>query len=257
MASSLAKIRAGSSSRRAPSCLKHDSKDSTHRYCPFYLCVPLATLSSMLVVEICIVVALIILNGLLAMSELAIVSSRPARLRRMVDMNVTGSRRALSLASDPGKFLSTVQIGITLVGVLSGAFSGATIGLRLASWLMGFGMSAGVADVIGIGAVVAVITYASLIIGELVPKQIALLNPEAVAVRVAPAMTILAKAMLPLVWILNASGKAVLWLLRQRGRPGEKVTEEEIRTLIAEAEHAGVLESGRREGDDRWSHATR
>ena len=109
----------------------------------------------MLVVELCIIVVLIILNGLLAMSELAIVSSRPVRLRRMVEMNVHGSGRALSLASDPGKFLSTVQIGITLVGVLSGAFSGATIGLRLASWLMGFGMSTGVADAIGIGAVVA------------------------------------------------------------------------------------------------------
>lgn len=201
----------------------------------------------MLVAEICIIVVLIILNGLLAMSELAIVSSRPARLRRMVDMNVNGSRRALSLASDPGKFLSTVQIGITLVGVLSGAFSGATIGLRLAGCLIGFGMSAGVADTIGIGAVVAVITYTSLIIGELVPKQIALHNPEAVAVRVAPAMTFLAKVMLPLVWILDVSGKAVLWLLRQHGRPGEKVTEEEIRTLIAEAEHAGVLESGEKE----------
>ena len=132
----------------------------------------------MLVVELCIIVVLIILNGLLAMSELAIVSSRPARLRRMVEMNVHGSRRALALASDPGKFLSTVQIGITLVGVLSGAVSGATIGLRLASWLTRFGMSTGVADAIGIGAVVAVITYASLIIGELVPKQIALHNPR-------------------------------------------------------------------------------
>ena len=91
------------------------------------------------------------------------------------------------------------------------------------------------------------ITYASLIIGELVPKQIALHNPEAVAVRVAPAMTFLAKAMLPLVWILDVSGKAVLWLLRQHERPGEKVTEEEIRTLIAEAEHAGVLEFGEKE----------
>ena len=167
----------------------------------------------MLVVEICIVVVLIVLNGLLAMSELAIVSSRPVRLRRMVEMNVNGSRRALSLASDPGKFLSTVQIGITLVGVLSGAFSGATIGLRLASWLLGFGMSVGVAEAVGIGTVVAVITYVSLIVGELVPKQIALHNPEAVAVRVAPAMTILAKAMSPLVWIVNASGKALLWLL--------------------------------------------
>jgi len=201
----------------------------------------------MLVVESCIVVVLIVLNGLLAMSELAIVSSRPVRLRRMVEMNVNGSRRALSLASDPGKFLSTVQIGITLVGVLSGAFSGATIGLRLASWLLGFGMSVGVAEAVGLGTVVAVITYVSLIVGELVPKQIALHNPEAVAVRVAPAMTILAKAMSPLVWIVNASGKALLWLLRQHKRPGEKVTEDEIRTVIAEAEHAGVLESGEKE----------
>jgi len=109
------------------------------------------------------------------------------------------------------------------------------------------GLSAGVADVIGIGAVVAVITYASVIIGELVPKQIALHNPEAIAVRVAPAMTVLAKAMLPLVWVLAASGKVVLRLLRQHEQPGEKVTEEEIRTLIAEAEHAGVLESGEKE----------
>lgn len=201
----------------------------------------------MFVAEISIVVLLIMLNGLLAMSELAIVSSRPARLRRMVDMNINGSRRALALASDPGKFLSTVQIGITLVGVLSGALSGSTIGLRLAGGLMGFGLSAGVAEVIGIGVVVAVTTYASLIIGELVPKQIALRNPEAVAVKVAPAMTILAKAMSHLVWILNASGKAVLWLLGQHGQPDEKVTEEEIRTLISEAEHAGVLEPGEKE----------
>ena len=98
-----------------------------HHYRPFCLHVPLATLSSMSVLEICIVAALIVINGLLAMSELAIVSSRPARLRRMVDMGVSGSRRALALASDPGKFLSTVQIGITLVGILSGAFSGATL----------------------------------------------------------------------------------------------------------------------------------
>jgi putative hemolysin len=201
----------------------------------------------MLVVEICIVAALIILNGLLAMSELAIVSSRPGRLRRMVSMNVHGSRRALSLASDPGKFLSTVQIGITLVGVLSGAVSGATVGVRLAGWLMAFGVSARIAEAIGIGVVVVLITYIAVIVGELVPKQIALRNPERVAVRVAPAMTILAKVMYPLVWILNASGKVVLSMLGQHEQPREKVTEEEIRTLIAEAEHAGVLESGEKE----------
>lgn len=201
----------------------------------------------MLAVEITVILLLIILNGLLAMSELAIVSSRPARLRRMVHKNVTGSRRALALASDPGKFLSTVQIGITLVGVLSGAVSGATLGLRLTIRLMDLGLSENVAEAIGIGAVVAAITYASLIIGELVPKQIALRNPEAVAVRVAPAMTVLARIMSPLVWLLNASGKAILSLLGQREQPEAKVTEEEIRTLVAEADHAGVLEPGEKE----------
>ncbi len=201
----------------------------------------------MLPLEVAVIVVLIVLNGLLAMSELAIVSSRPARLRRMVERNIRGSRRALALAADPGKFLSTVQIGITLVGVLSGAFSGATLGLRLESWLLGLGLPDGVADVIGVGLVVAVITYASLIVGELVPKQIALRNPEAVAVRVAPAMTWLAKIMSPLVWLLNASGKAVLRLLGQREDHGTKVTEEEIKTLVAEAEHAGVLEPGEKE----------
>jgi putative hemolysin len=201
----------------------------------------------MLTVELAVIFALIVLNGLLAMSELAIVSSRPARLRRMVDRKVVGARRALALASDPGKFLSTVQIGITLVGVLSGAFSGATLGLRLASWLVSIGFSDRVADAIGIGFVVAAITYASLIIGELVPKQIALRSPEAVAVRVAPAMMLLAKIMSPLVWLLDASGRGLLRLLGQRGQTEQKVTEEEIRSLMAEAEHAGVLEPGEKE----------
>ena len=130
--------------------------------------------------ELGIVTVLIVINGLLAMSELAIVSSRPARLAALVEKNVRGSRRALALASDPGKFLSTVQIGITLIGVLSGAFSGATLGQRLTALLIEFGWSQGVADAIGVGIVVTVITYASLIIGELVPKQIALRDPESV-----------------------------------------------------------------------------
>jgi putative hemolysin len=201
----------------------------------------------MLIGELLIVLLLTLLNGLLAMSELAVVSSRPARLRRMIERNVVGSRRALALASDPGRFLSTVQIGITLVGVLSGAFSGATLGLRLTGWLMNLGVPDRVADVIGIGVVVASITYLSLIVGELVPKRIALRNPEAVAVRVAPAMMLLARIMSPLVWLLDVSGRAVLRLLGQHKTTEYKVTEEEIRTLVAEAEHAGVLEPGEKE----------
>ncbi len=201
----------------------------------------------MLYLELGIVAILIVVNGLLSMSELAIVSSRPARLAGLVAKGVPGSRRALALASDPGKFLSTVQIGITLIGVLSGALSGATLGLRLSAWLTEAGLSRGLADAAGVGVVVGGITYFSLIIGELVPKQIALRDPEAVAVRVAPAMTLLATVSLPLVWLLDRSGKALLWLLGHRGEAEEKVSEEEIRTLVVEAENAGVLEPGEKE----------
>ena len=201
----------------------------------------------MLYLELAIVFVLIVVNGLLSMSELAIVSSRPARLAGLVEKGVTGSRRALALSSDPGKFLSTVQIGITLIGVLSGAFSGATLGQRLSQWLLELGVSPGLADAIGVGLVVTVITYASLIVGELVPKQIALRDPEAIAVRVAPAMVWMARISLPLVWLLDRSGKALLWLLGQRGEAEEKVSEEEIRTLVVEAENAGVLEPGEKE----------
>src|SRR6476660_8535396 len=108
----------------------------------------------MLSVELIIVVVLIVINGLLSMSELAVVSSRPARLSLLAAKGVRGAERALALAADPGKFLSTVQIGITLVGVLSGAFSGATLGQRLTLWLTEIGLSKGLADTIGIGAVV-------------------------------------------------------------------------------------------------------
>ena len=201
----------------------------------------------MLYIELGIVTILIVTNGLLSMSELAIVSARPARLAALAERSVTGSRRALVLASDPGKFLSTVQIGITLIGVLSGAFSGATLGLRLTNTLVGAGWSQGLADAVGVGVVVTVITYASLIIGELVPKQIALRDPELVAVRVAPYMTLLATISLPAVWLLDRSGKALLWLLGQHGAAGEKVNEDEIRTLVVEAENAGVLEPGEKE----------
>jgi putative hemolysin len=201
----------------------------------------------MTALELGIVAVLIIINGLLSMSELAIVSSRPARLAGLVEKGVKGSRQALALASDPGKFLSTVQIGITLIGVLSGAFSGATLGLRLTAWLVELGLSEGLAEAIGVGVVVTIITYASLIIGELVPKQIALRDPEAVAVRVAPYMVLLSKISLPLVWLLDHSGKALLWLLGHRGEAEEKVSEEEIRTLVLEAESAGVLEPGEKE----------
>jgi len=195
-----------------------------------------------LFLEIAIVVVLTLVNGLLAMSELAVVSSRPARLRVLAEQGNKGAKTAQRLADDPGKFLSSVQVGITLVGVLSGAFSGATLGQRLADWLAQVGLSAEFAHALGVGLVVVVITYISLIFGELVPKQIALRNPERLAARVAPLMDMLAKVTAPLVWFLDISGTAVLTLLGQRGEQEESVTEEEVRSLIADATTAGVLE---------------
>ena len=196
----------------------------------------------MLFIELTIVLVLIIINGLLAMSELAVVSSRPGRLKLLVERGVKGARRALALAADPGRFLSAVQIGITLVGIVAGAFSGVTLAARLTGWLMAQGLSEGVAEPIAYGVVVTTITYLSLIVGELVPKQIALRNPEAVACLVAPAMTVLSRVASPLVTLLDWSGKAVLTLLGQRAISASRVTDEEIKTLVAEAESAGVLE---------------
>lgn len=198
---------------------------------------------TLLFTEILIVVVLILVNGALAMSELAVVSSRPARLKVLAEQGNSGAALALKLGEDPGKFLSSVQIGITLVGVLSGAFSGATLGLRLSEGLRDIGIPANIADIGGTGLVVVLITYATLILGELVPKQVALRNPESVAARVALPMTILARVGTPVVWLLDISGKAVLRLLGQGSQAEESVTEEEVRTIIAEATTAGVLET--------------
>ncbi len=202
--------------------------------------------SAMLYFEIAVVGVLIVLNGLLAMSELAIVSARPARLKAMQERGVRGAAKALTLSENPGRFLSTVQIGITLVGILSGAISGATLGGRLAGVLLALGLGEGTANALGVGIVVAAITYASLIVGELVPKQIALRNPEGIAVRAAPAMSLLARVAAPVVWLLDISGRAVLWLLGQRKQGPDKVTDEEIKMLVAEAEHHGTIEADER-----------
>lgn len=194
--------------------------------------------------EIAIVLALIAVNGVLAMSELAIVSARPGRLRTM---GGSGAATALRLAENPGRFLSTVQIGITLVGVLSGAFSGATLGARLAGWLMTQGLSADLANTLGVGGVVVVLTYLSLIVGELVPKQLALRNAEAVAVRIAPAMALLAVVAAPVVWVLDRSGALVLWVMGVTDEGKSRVTEEEVKSLISEAHEEGLIEEEERE----------
>ncbi|MCT7374864.1 hemolysin family protein [Chelativorans salis] len=198
----------------------------------------------MLAVEITILLVLILFNGFMAMSELAVVSARPARLKAR--QRERGAGGALKLSADPGRFLSTVQIGITLVGVLSGAFSGATLGVRLAGWLETLGVSPGIANSAGVGLVVALVTYVSLIFGELVPKQLALKHAESIAIRVAPFMMAMARVTLPLVWLLDTSGHAVLALLGQSAERSRRVTDEEIRTLIAEAEHTGTIETDER-----------
>ncbi len=141
----------------------------------------------MVYIELLIAVALIFINGILAMSELAVVSARRGRLKSMADGGSRGAAAAMRLAEDPGRFLSTVQIGITLVGILAGAFSGATLGARLTTVLVDTGMPLRFAEPLAYGGVVALITYLSLIVGELVPKQIALRNAEAVAATVARA----------------------------------------------------------------------
>lgn len=198
-------------------------------------------------VEILILVVLTVTNGALAMSELAIVSSREARLKMLADSGRRGARAALKLRETPGKFLSSVQIGITLVGVLAGAVSGSTLGVRLAQALQARGLSETLAETLGVGGVIAMITYAQLILGELVPKQIALSNPEAVAARVAPAMRLIAVAATPVVWFLDLSGRIVLRLLGQTPRPGTAMTDEEVAFTLDEAEGAGVFAPGERD----------
>lgn len=191
--------------------------------------------------EIIIVFSLTLVNGVLAMSELAIVSSRKARLQVMAESGSRGAALAIQLAADPGKFLSSVQIGITLVGVLSGAFSGATLGVRLSGALREAGMGAELAQTLGVGGVVVAITYVSLVFGELVPKQIALRAPEAAAVRIAPLLTLIAIVAAPVVWVLNKSGQIVLALAGQSGAVDRNMTDEEVKLVLAEAQSSGVM----------------
>ena len=195
-----------------------------------------------MIFEILTVAVLIVINGALAMSELAIVSSRPARLKPLAEAGDKRAATALKLAANPGRFLSSVQIGITLVGVLSGAISGATLGGRLAVGLVALGVDPDWAHTLGVGGVVVVLTYLSLIVGELVPKQIALKNPEGVALIAAPIMAVVARITSPVIWLLDRSGRLVLALLRVSKENTNRVTEEEVRTILAEARFEGVIE---------------
>src|SRR5579875_998298 len=155
--------------------------------------------------DLLVIFALILLNAVLAMSEMAIVSSREARLKAMAKAGSLGSKCALELASDPGRFLATVQSGITLIAIFAGAFSGAALGGPVAERLESAGVSRSTAHSIGFGIVIVLTTYFSLVIGEIVPKQIALRSPEPIAALMARPMRWFSRIVAPFVWILDRS----------------------------------------------------
>ena len=197
--------------------------------------------------ELAIAAFLIALNGAFAMSELAIVSSRKSRLKALADDGRAGATVALRLAEDPGRFLSTVQIGITMVGVLAGVFSGAALSDMLSDYLRdGQGLSQFAANTIGYTVVVGLITYFSVVVGELVPKHFALRNPEKIACVVAPPMHLLSRIAAPVVWLLDSSTRLLFRVLGGDESKETVVTEEEIKSLVAEAATAGVIESDER-----------
>lgn len=193
-------------------------------------------------IDVFFIFLLIAANGIFAMSEMAIVVSRKARLRQWADEGNRRARVALEMANDPNRFLSTVQVGITLVGTLAGVFGGATIAERIAVRLEQIPRLAPYGETIGLTVVVAGITYFSLIIGELVPKRLALSNPERIASIVAAPLRLLSVLGVPIVKLLSVSTEIVLRLLGVRPSTEPTVTEEEIRALVKEGAKTGVLE---------------
>lgn len=192
--------------------------------------------------ELVVVFLLIVLNGVFAMSELAIVSSRRPRLAAMAQAGDLGAEAALRLKDDPSRFLSAVQIGITLIGILAGAVSGATLAGKLGAWFDTLPVIAPYGHTAAFGVVVVAITYASLVIGELAPKRIALVHADTVAARIARPLSAIAAFGRPFVAVLTASTSLVLALLRVRETDASTVTAEEVSTVIAEGAEAGVID---------------
>jgi len=195
------------------------------------------------VFELIIAFGLIVLNALFSLSEFAIVSARKGRLRTLAEAGRSGAALALELAETPGRFLSTVQIGITLVGILAGAFSGAALGALVADWLREQGsIWQRFADPLGYGAVIGTITYFSVVVGELVPKQIALRHAEGIACAMSPFMFGLSKLAAPIVFLLDFSTRSIFKLFGVKELHESAPTEEEIKSLVEEAADAGVIE---------------
>jgi putative hemolysin len=207
---------------------------------------PAAPLDPFPWLDVVIILLLVALNGVFAMAELAIVSSRKPRLRAMAKTGRRGAQTALDLSQDPGRFLSTVQIGITLIGILAGAYSGASLGGPVGSRLAVLGLDPETARTAGFALVIILTTYASLVVGELVPKQFALRAPEPIAVFVALPMLWLSKATAPIVWLLDRTSALIFRLLRLRRESSDHVTAEDLHLVVAEATTAGVLEESER-----------
>ena len=196
--------------------------------------------------DVLLILALVMLNGVLSMSELAIVSAREARLKAMAKSGSRGAKCALELASDPGRFLSTAQSGITLIAIFAGAFSGEALGEPTAERIQLLGLSAKTAHTVGFGLVIVITTYVSLVIGEIVPKQIALRSPEPIAVAMSRPMRWLSKIVAPFVWVLERSSALIFKVLGFDKESKNHVTAEELHLVVAEAQTAGVLEEDER-----------
>jgi putative hemolysin len=193
-------------------------------------------------IELVTILLLILINGLFSMGELALISSRQARLAVLEAQGISGASTARRLAEDPQRFLPTVQVGITMVGILSGVFGGARIAARLEPVLSRSELLAPAASELSLAIVVVLITYLTLVLGELVPKQLALRQPETVAAALARPIAVLARIAAPAVWLLSASSDLVLRLLRASPQAQQGVTEEELRAVLAEGAQTGVLE---------------
>jgi putative hemolysin len=195
-----------------------------------------------LTTEILILIVLFLVNGLFSLSEMAVVSARKVRLQQRAEEGSDGAKTALNLALHPTRFLSTVQIGITLIGILSGAFGGATIAESLAAYFAQYPAVQPYSGAIAVGVVVTVITYFSLVIGELVPKRLALSNPEKIATVVAPLMQFVSTITKPFVSFLSASTELFVRLLGIKPASEPAITEEEVKILIEQGRVSGIFE---------------
>lgn len=192
--------------------------------------------------EIALILVLLVCNGLFAMTEIAIVSSRRAVLQSRADAGSKGAARALRLADNPNRFLSTVQIGITLVTIVNGAFGGASLGIRLSEWLKPFGIFGKLTEEISMAVVIALITYVSIVVGELVPKRLAMQYAESVASAMSGPMSWMSRISAPFVWLLSKSTGKLLWLFGVKETEEQKLSREELTVLIREGMIAGGVE---------------